>query len=128
MDPRPTSLTEAEETTNHLLESCRGKREATDALTGRVYDALKDMAHAALRREAPGHALSATDIVHEVYVKLIDQTRVDWKGRTHFLAISSRLMRRVLIDHARSEDAKKRGGRLARVSLTEAGRVLAGRA
>jgi RNA polymerase sigma factor (TIGR02999 family) len=75
-----------------------------------VYDELRSLARRRLRRERPDHTLGATALVHEVYLKLADQTRADWQGRTHFLCVAAEAMRRVLIDHARAHRAAKRGG------------------
>ena len=70
-----------------------------------------------LRRERQGHTLSPTDLVHEAYTRLVDQTRVDWHGRTHFFAIAAQAMRRILIDHARKHGRARRGGDWKRVTL-----------
>lgn len=71
-----------------------------------------------MREERPDHTLQPTALVHEVYMRLVDQTRVDWKGRTHFLAVASQTIRRVLIDHARCKNAAKRGGHRKHQALT----------
>jgi RNA polymerase sigma factor (TIGR02999 family) len=70
-----------------------------------------------MARERPGHTLQPTALVHEAYMRLIDQTRVEWRGRTHFRAIGARVMRRILIDHARRHHGQKRGGDRQRVTL-----------
>jgi RNA polymerase sigma-70 factor (ECF subfamily) len=89
-----------------------------DDLFEAVYDPLRRLAGRYLRRERPGHTLQPTALVHEAYLKLIDQSRVDWRGRTHFFAVGARVMRRILIDHARTRKRAKRGGDWLRVSLT----------
>ena len=78
------------------------------------------MAAKALRRERPDHTLQATALVHEAYLKLVDQTRVDWQGSTHFKAVAAVAIRRVLIDHARSKKREKRGGNWRKVTLHDA--------
>ncbi|MEM7231880.1 MAG: sigma-70 family RNA polymerase sigma factor [Planctomycetota bacterium] len=75
-----------------------------------VYDDLRRIAERKLDREGPGHTLQATALVHEAYVKLLDQEEVDWRGRQHFLAVAAQLMPRILVDHARRRKAAKRGG------------------
>ena len=72
-----------------------------------------------LRQEVPGHTLQPTALVNEAYLKLVDQTRVDWQGRTHFFAVGAKMMRRILVDHARKKKRLKRGGGIHRVSLGE---------
>jgi RNA polymerase sigma factor (TIGR02999 family) len=85
-----------------------------------IYQELRQLAHRHLDRERPGHTLSTTALVHEAYLKLVKIDRVEWKDRTHFLAIASRAMRRILIDHARTRTRDKRGGTRRRVSLEQA--------
>lgn len=75
-----------------------------------VYDELRDLAGRYFRRERPGHTLQATALVHEAYERLADQSRVEWRGRTHFKAVAAVAMRRLLVDHARGRDRAKRGG------------------
>jgi RNA polymerase sigma factor (TIGR02999 family) len=82
-----------------------------------VYDELRGIARGLMARERPGHTLQPTALVHEAYVRLVDQTRVEWRGRTHFRAIGARVMRRILIDHARRRGGLKRGGDRQRVTL-----------
>jgi RNA polymerase sigma-70 factor (ECF subfamily) len=85
-----------------------------------VYDELRRLARGFMSRETPGHTLQPTALVHEAYLKLIDQTRVDWKGKTHFYAVGAKVMRRLLVDHARERGALKRGAGWRNVSLSEA--------
>jgi RNA polymerase sigma factor (TIGR02999 family) len=85
-----------------------------------VYDEMRRIAGSFMRRETPGHTLQPTALVHEAYLKLVDQTRASWKGRTHFLAVGARVMRRLLINHARDRAAVKRGRSWERVALTAA--------
>ncbi|MFT7462133.1 MAG: RNA polymerase sigma-70 factor (ECF subfamily) [Pseudohongiellaceae bacterium] len=96
-----------------------GDPSAVDELLPLVYGSLKSMAGDMLRREGAGHTLQATAMVHEVYLKLVDQTRVQWQGRAHFVAVASQAMRRVLVDHARARKALKRGGGRLRVTINE---------
>jgi len=103
-----------------ILEDLRGgKPEAADRLMPLVYDDLRRQARKLLGRERPGHTLQPTALVHEAYLRLVDQERTDWKGRAHFLAIATILMRRILVDHARKRSAGKRGGGLRKVTLDE---------
>lgn len=95
----------------------RGSREAIDALLPIVHAELRRIAAAHMRRERPGHTLQPTALVHEAYLRLVDQVGVDWQGRAHFLAVASRLMRRILVDHARARAAAKREGDAVRVEL-----------
>src|SRR5262245_44437011 len=82
-----------------------------------VYSELRELAKRHFRKERPGHTLQPTAVVHEAYFRLVDQTRVTWKNRGHFLAVAAQAMRRILIDHARGRDAEKRGGEARRVTL-----------
>jgi RNA polymerase sigma factor (TIGR02999 family) len=81
---------------------------------------MRRLAARFMNRETPGHTLQPTALVHEAYLKLVDQTRANWKGRTHFLAVGARVMRRLLINHARDRAAVKRGRGWERVPLTAA--------
>ncbi len=85
-----------------------------------VYDEMRRIAGRMMSRETPGHTLQPTALVHEAYLKLADQTRASWKGRTHFMAVGAQVMRRLLINHARDRAAIKRGRSWERVALTEA--------
>jgi RNA polymerase sigma factor (TIGR02999 family) len=101
-----------------LLHSSRaGDRKALDELFSLTYDELKRAAHFRLGRGRAGETLNTTALVHEVYVRMVDQTRVEWADRAHFLAIASRAMRFVLIDHLRARSALKRGAAEEPVSL-----------
>ena len=93
-------------------------REA-DGLVAATYDDMRALAAHHLRREQPGHMLQATAVVHEAYLRLARQTRVQWQGRTHFLNVASDVIRRVLVDHARARLARKRGGGWRRVDITD---------
>lgn len=91
--------------------------EALDRLLPLVYDELRRLAHARLMAEPAGHTLSTTDLVHEAYLRLAEQTHVRWGNRAHFLGVASMAMRRLLVDHARRHGAAKRGGERVRVPL-----------
>jgi RNA polymerase sigma factor (TIGR02999 family) len=96
-----------------------GDEAALDRLTPVVYDELRRMARRYLRRESVDNSLQATALVHEAYLKLVDAKVAQWQDRAHFFAISARLMRRILVDAARTKDAGKRGGGAVRVELNE---------
>jgi len=108
-----------QEVTGLLLSWRQGDAAALDRLTPLVYDELRRVARRHLRREAPGHSLQATALVHEVYLRLVDVDRMTLKNRTHFFAVAARLMRQILVDHARRKRADKRGGAVTMVSLDE---------
>lgn len=108
------------DTTAVLLEVTSGSARATDRLLSIVYDDLREAATRLLRRERPDHTLRATELVHEAYLRLIDQTRCEWQNRAHFLGVASRAMRRILVDHARRRGSQKRGSGLVRVLFDEA--------
>ncbi len=93
-----------------------------------VYDELHRLAKGYMSRETPGHTLQPTALVHEAYLKLVDQTRADWKGKTHFFAVGANVMRRLLVDHARGRGALKRGAGWRSVTLSEALDSLGGEA
>jgi RNA polymerase sigma factor (TIGR02999 family) len=98
---------------------------ARDRLLPLVYQELRRRAAAQLRRERRGHTLQPTDLVHEAYLRLIDQRRTPWRNRAQFYSLASQMMRRILVDHARARKAAKRSGRWARVTL-EVAQVAAG--
>jgi len=102
-----------------LLLSLQGEAsaEAVDRLFAVVYDELKGLAASRLRTERAGHTLSATALVHEAYLKLVNQERADWKNRSQFFAIAARAMRRILLDYAIARKAEKRGGGAPMVTL-----------
>ncbi len=107
-----------------LLAWRNGDQQALDQLMPLVYDELRRLAAAYLRREQPGHTLQTTALVHEAYLRLVDQTRADWQNRAQFFGVAAQLMRRILVDHARTRQAAKRGSGALRLSLNE----VAGRA
>lgn len=94
-----------------LLHAVRDNREgALDELAAAIYDDLHTLAAGYLRRERPDHTLQPTALVHEAFLRLVDQTRTDWKSRAHFFGIAAQAMRRILVDHARRTLAAKRDG------------------
>ena len=104
-----------------LLVAWRGgDRAAFDRLFPLVYDELRRIAHRQLGRERSNHTLGTTALVHEAYLKLVDQTRARFEDRAHFFAVAARAMRRILVDYARRHRAVKRGGAQAPVSLDDA--------
>jgi RNA polymerase sigma factor (TIGR02999 family) len=114
--------------TGLLLDWQGGDADAVDRLLPLVYEELRRVAHRQLRGERTDHTLSTTALVHEAYVRLVDQTRVRWADRAHFFAIAARAMRRVLVDYARQHRAAKRGGERRPVTLDETAIVVEGRA
>lgn len=108
----------AEEVTGLLRAARSGDRAAFDRLLPKLYDELREVARWQLRREAEGHTLNTTALVHEAYLKLVGQ-QVDWQDRAHFRAIAARAMRQVLVDHARRRGAAKRGGDWQRTTLDD---------
>lgn len=114
MDPAQVDVT------GLLLQLKQGNQEAAEKLIPVVYDELKRLARAHMRRERSDHTLQTTALVHEAYLKLVRQETAQWQGRSHFFGIAAQLMRQILIDHARGHLRKKRGGGKAAVSLTEA--------
>ena len=96
-----------------------GDRVSAERLLPIVYAQLRDIAARQMRGEAANNTLQPTALVHEAYLKLVDQSRVDWKGRTHFVAVAAQAMRRILVDHARNRQALKRGGVFQRITLDE---------
>lgn len=106
--------------TQLLVDVSQGRREATDELLPLVYDELRRLASYHLQAERQGHTLNATALVHEAYIKLIDQSRVEWQSRSHFFAIASMAMRRILVNYAKMRKREKRGGGAPHSSLDEA--------
>src|SRR6188474_1557121 len=94
-----------------------GDRQALDEVTPLVYRELHQIAARYLSRERDNHTLQSTALVHEAFLKLIDQRRVDWQSRTHFFGLAAQLMRRILVDHARHGGRQKRGADAIKVSL-----------
>jgi RNA polymerase sigma factor (TIGR02999 family) len=106
--------------TQLLLDWGRGDRSALDRLMPLVYTELRALAERSLRHEPSGHTLQGTALVHEAYLKLVDQRQVRWQDRAHFFAVAAQLMRRILVDHARRHGAAKRGRGRPTLPLEEA--------
>jgi RNA polymerase sigma factor (TIGR02999 family) len=106
--------------TQLLKQLSNGNQDVLAELIPLVYDELRRLAAYHLRRERSNHTLQATALVHEAYLKLVDQRHVDWKNRSHFFGVAAHLMRRILLMHARRSHAAKRGASAARISLDEA--------
>jgi len=113
MNSAPPTITQL------LVEWSKGNQGALDQLMPRVYDELRRLARSYLRRERPDHTLQATALVHEAYIRLMDQHSVSWQNRAHFFGIASQLMRRILVNHALARGAAKRGGQAPKLSIDE---------
>ena len=105
--------------TKLLLAWRDGEPAALDRLMPIVYEELKRLASAYMRRQKPGHSLQTVDLVNEAYMRLIDSSRVKWQDRNHFYAIASQIMRRLLVDSARKRNSQKRGGGRAQITLDD---------
>lgn len=116
--PAPAS---PEHITTLLVAWTRGEESALAELAPLVHGELRRLARAYLRRERDGHTLQTDGLVNEAYVRLVDLKRIAWRDRTHFFALAARLMRRILVDYARSRKYQKRGGDVQRVPLDLAG-------
>lgn len=113
----PPSLPEL---TQLLIEWSNGSEEAKEKLLPVVYDELRRLASSYLRRERSGHTLQTTALVHEAYIRLIHYRQVQWQNRAHFFALSAHIMRNILVDHFRANEANKRGGNEIKLGLDEA--------
>ena len=109
-----TKLTEA------VREASGGSPSALDTLFDACYDELRRLAHKCLVGERPGHTLQTTELVHEAYLRLVETPKLDWKDRAHFFAVASRVMRHILVDHARRRRSVRRLGTQRRVTFDEA--------
>jgi RNA polymerase sigma-70 factor (ECF subfamily) len=112
--PQPNQVTRL------LLDWGRGDKAALDELMPIVYQELRQLASGYLRSEKRGHTLQPTALIHEAYLRLVDQNTPEWESRTHFFAVAARLMRQILVDHARTRVAAKRGGGQQKISLDDA--------
>jgi RNA polymerase sigma factor (TIGR02999 family) len=108
-----------ENITQLLIDLTNGKQNAVDDLLPLIYSELRSLAANYLRRERSGHTLQPTALVHEAYLRLVDQTQVNWQNRAHFFGMAAQMMRRILVDHARAHKASKRGSDYQKVSLDE---------
>jgi len=105
--------------TEQLIAWSKGDEAALERLIPAVYQELRRMADHYLRGEDSGHSLQPTALVHEAYLRLIDQTKVEWQNRAHFFGVAAQMMRRILIDHAKAKHRVKRGGTAVKVMLDE---------
>ena len=112
-------MSDPEKVTQLLMEWTGGNRAALDRLMPLVYDELRRLAGGYLGRERSNHTLQPTALVNEAFLRLVDQTRIQWQGRAHFLAIAATLMRQLLISHARKHRAAKRGSGGQRLTLLD---------
>jgi RNA polymerase sigma-70 factor (ECF subfamily) len=108
-----------ENITQLLIEVTNRNSAAVDALLPLIYDELRSLAANYLRRERPDHTLEPTALVHEAYLRMVDQTQVNWQNRAHFFGVAAQMMRRILVDHARAHNAEKRGQDFQKLSLDE---------
>lgn len=108
-----------QDVTRLLVRLTDGDRGVLDELLPLIYGELRKLASNYLRRERSGHTLQPTALVHEAYLRLVDQTQVQWQNRAHFFGVAAQMMRRILVDHARAHDAEKRGGEFQKLSLDE---------
>ena len=109
-----------QQVTQILINWSEGDRGAADRLMPLVYDELRQLARSYVQRERSGHTLQATGLVHEAYLRLVDQTVVTLKNRAHFFGVAAQTMRRILVDHARRQRTEKRGGEWEKVEFDEA--------
>jgi RNA polymerase sigma factor (TIGR02999 family) len=117
-NPRQKIVSPSEHEVTALLKAwSNGNVAARDLLMPLVYEELRRRASAYLRRERPGHTLQPTALVHEAYLRLVDQRRVAWQNRAQFFGVAAEMMRRILVDHARAKLTAKRSGMLSRVTL-----------
>jgi RNA polymerase sigma factor (TIGR02999 family) len=110
--------------TQLLIRWRNGDKTALDELAPQVYSELRRLAKYYLRQERPGNTLQASDLVHEAYLRLVDEKEIDWQNRAHFFGIAAVRMRHILVEHARSRQAAKRGGGEYRLSLSQADRLV----
>jgi RNA polymerase sigma factor (TIGR02999 family) len=112
-EPRTENITQL------LIDVSRGNQTAIDELLPLVYGELRSLASNYLRRERTDHTLQPTALVHEAYLRLVDQTQVNWQNRAHFFGMAAQMMRRILVDYARAHNASKRGGEYQKLQLDE---------
>lgn len=108
-----------DDVTQLLVNWGKGDKAALDQLTPILYDELRRLADSYLRRERDDHTLQPTALVHEAYMKLADQTKLEWQNRAHFFGIAAQVMRHILVDHSRKHNADKRGSGMPKVPIEE---------
>jgi len=121
-------MTSSPKVTQLLIAWGQGDEAARDELVPLVYEELHRLAHRHMRKERPGATLQTSALVNEAYLRLVDQKFVKWQNRAHFFGIAAQMMRRILVDYARSRGNQKRGGRVLRITLDEASAVARDRA
>lgn len=109
----------ADNLTGLLIEWGQGNKAALDKLTPLVYEEIRRIAHRYMQSEREGHTLQTTALVNEAYLRLADQQKIEWQNRAHFFAVTAKVMRHILIDHARRRHYAKRGGEAHQVALEE---------
>ncbi len=117
----------SDDVTMLLAQLSEGDQSAIPQLVPLVYDELRQLAACYMRQERPDHTLRTTGLVHEAYLRLVEQRHVNWKSRAHFFGIAAQLMRRILVDHARGHLRKKRGGEQQKIAIDETAAVSRGR-
>ncbi len=113
------TITTPKDVTQLLIRLTDGNRAVLDELLPLIYDELRSLAANYLRRERASHTLQPTALVHEAYMRLVNQTQVRWQNRAHFFGVAAQMMRRILVDHARGHHAEKRGSDAVKLSLDE---------
>jgi RNA polymerase sigma factor (TIGR02999 family) len=113
------STTSPQDVTQLLIQLTGGERAVLDELLALIYGELRSLAANYLRRERSDHTLQPTALVHEAYLRLVDQTQVNWQNRAHFFGVAAQMMRRILVDHARAHSAEKRGHDYQKLALDE---------
>ena len=109
-----------DEPTRIVVEMCAGQRRHVDRLFDLAYDDLRRIAHQYVNRLSSENVAQPTELLHEAFIKLVDQSQVDWRGKSHFMAVGAAVMRNILVDLARQKRSQKRGGRHRRIALDEA--------
>lgn len=112
-------MTDRRDVTELLCAVTRGDAAASERLAKMVHEELRRLAQYQMSRERPGHTLQTTALAHDAYLRLIDQSRVEWQNRAHFFAVATEAIRRILIDHARARRAARRGGDSERLSFDD---------
>ncbi len=119
-DREDAPMSDGTDVTQLLNRLAAGGGIGADKLLPLVYDELRRLAATHLQNQRPDHTLQATALVHEAYLRLVDQTRVEWQSRAHFFAVAALAIRRILVDHARARDCQKRGGQHQKLSIDAA--------
>ena len=113
----PSDRSDRSDVTLLLRQARAGDKGALDAIVPLMYEELRALAHVRMKKECAGHTLDTTALVHEAYLRLIEIRQVEWQDRAHFMAVASRIMRRILVDYARKRGSLRRGGDWVRVEL-----------